>query len=409
MRRPAKLSWAALGLLVASGFLNYFDRSNLSVGGSQIQAELHLNSLQLGMLFSAFFWTYALMQVLLLAGWLVERFNVCWILAGGFFLWSAATAATGAARTFELVFGLRLLLGVGESIAYPSYSRLLANYFPEQRRGLANALIDAGTKLGPALGTLLGGWLMVIYGWRAFFVALGAGSLIWLGPWLLLMPHGKGAETRSDEEMPSAGAILRHRAAICTAVGLFCTNYYWYFLITWLPLYLQNERHFPTAKMAVVAAAAYFAIAASSTLSGWASDSWIARGASANHVRKTFAGIGLTLATIILPVAVVKDASTAVALLMMACLFFGVYTAQVFAITQTLAGPRASGKWTSLQNGFANFAGVTAPWLTGWIVHVTGHFFWAFVAAAAVVLAAAGIFVFGIRRIEPVRWGSQVG
>ena len=406
MRRPAKLSWAALGLLVVSGFLNYFDRSNLSVGGSQIQAELHLNSLQLGMLFSAFFWTYALMQVFLLAGWLVERFNVCWILAGGFFLWTAATAATGAARTFAVVFGLRLLLGVGESIAYPSYSRLLANYFPEQRRGLANALIDAGTKLGPALGTLLGGWLMVIYGWRAFFVALGGVSLIWLVPWVLLMPHGKGAETRSEEEMPSAWAILRQRAAICTAIGLFCSNYYWYFLITWLPLYLQTERHFAAGKMAVVAAAAYFAIAASSTVSGWASDSWIARGASANKVRKTFAGVGLTLATIILPVALVKDTGTAVALLMMACLFFGVYTAQVFAITQTLAGPRASGKWTSLQNGFANFAGVTAPWLTGWIVHVTGHFFWAFVAAAAVVSAAAGVLVWGIKRIEPVRWGQ---
>ena len=109
------------------------------------------------MLFSAFFWTYALMQLLLISGWLVDRFNVCWILAGGFFLWSGATAATGAAHAFAMVFGLRLVLGIGESIAYPSYSRLLANYFPEQRRGIANALIDAGTKLGPALGTLLGG------------------------------------------------------------------------------------------------------------------------------------------------------------------------------------------------------------------------------------------------------------
>ncbi len=405
MNRRRELSWAALGLLVLSGFLNYFDRSNLSVGAGQIQKELHLNSLQLGMLFSAFFWTYALMQVLLIAGWLVDRFNVCWILAGGFCLWSGATAVTGAARAFAVMFGLRLVLGIGESIAYPSYSRLLANYFPEQRRGIANALIDAGTKLGPALGTLLGGWLMIAYGWRIFFVGLGAGSLLWLIPWLLLMPRGKGADTREHPEaMPSAWDILRQRAAIFTALGLFCSNYFWYFLLTWLPLYLQNERHFSPAKMTTVATLAYFAIAVSAVLAGALSDHMIARGATPNRVRKSFAGVGLVLSTIILPVALVKNTDTAVALLLTACFCFGIYTANVFAITQTLAGPRAAGKWTSLQNGFANFAGVTAPWLTGWIVNETGQFYWAFVAAAAVVLAGAAIFVFGIGRIEPVQW-----
>ena len=407
MTRAAQLTWRALVLLVISGFLNYFDRSNLSVGAGQIQRELHLDALQLGMLLSAFFWTYALMQVLLIAGWLVERFNVCWILAGGFFLWSGATAVTGAARTFSVMFGLRLLLGVGESIAYPSYSRLLANYFPEERLGVANALIDAGTKLGPALGTLLGGWLMIVYGWRVFFVGLGAGSLIWLIPWLLWMPRGKGAEMREHpESMPGAWDILRQRAAVCTALGLFCSNYFWYFLVTWLPLYLQNERHFSTGRMTAVASSAYFAIALSATASGWLSDHLIARGSPANRVRKTFAGIGLTLSTIILPVAIVKDPGVATVLLLVACFCFGLYTANVFAITQTLAGPRASGKWTSLQNGFANFAGGTAPWLTGWIVKETGEYYWAFVVAAAVALASAGFYVVGIRRIEPVKWAK---
>ena len=106
----------------------------------------------------------------------------------------------------------------------------------------------------------------------------------------------------------------------------------------------------------------------------------------------------------ILPVALVKDADYRRGCSARRCFCFGIYTANVFAITQTLAGPRAAGKWTSLQNGFANFAGVTAPWLTGWMVNETGEFYWAFVAAAAVVLAGAAIFVFGIARIEPVRW-----
>jgi ACS family D-galactonate transporter-like MFS transporter len=98
------LTWGALVLLAISGFLNYFDRANLSVGASQVQSELHLTSYQLGLLLSAFFWTYALMQLFLIAGWLADRFNVCWILAAGFFLWSGATAVTGATRTFVMMF-----------------------------------------------------------------------------------------------------------------------------------------------------------------------------------------------------------------------------------------------------------------------------------------------------------------
>ena len=96
--------------------------------------------------------------------------------------------------------------------------------------------------------------------------------------------------------------------------------------------------------------------------------------------------------------------ATATVLLLISCFCFGIYTANVFAITQTLAGPRAAGKWTSLQNGFANLAGVAAPWLTGFIVQRTGEYFWAFAVAAAVVLTGAAIFVFAIERVEPVRW-----
>src|SRR5258708_3395431 len=176
--------WRVLALLVISGLLNYVDRANLSVGAVDIQAELHISSLALGKLLSAFFWTYATFQLFFIAGWLVDRFNVCWVYAIGFFVWSGATAVTGLAKVFGVMFALRLLLGMGESVAYPSYSRILANNFPEHHRGFANALIDAGTKGGPAIGTLLGGLLMARFGWRAFFLALGFGSFLWLIPWI---------------------------------------------------------------------------------------------------------------------------------------------------------------------------------------------------------------------------------
>ena len=190
--------WRLLALLFVLSFLNYIDRANLSVGATDIQRDLHISSYQLGLLLSALFWTYAVLQLANISGWVVDRFNVGWVLAGGFFLWSAATAFTGIAHTFALLFAMRLLLGIGESIAYPSYSRILATYFSENQRGLANALIDAGTKIGPAFGTLLGGFLMARYGWRAFFVVLGSSTMLWLIPWLAWTRRGKGVTTAKD-------------------------------------------------------------------------------------------------------------------------------------------------------------------------------------------------------------------
>ena len=399
-----------LALLVISGFLNYFDRSNLSVGATDISRDLGLNMDQLGLLLSAFFWSYALFQMVGVSGWIVDRLNVCWVLAAGFFLWSGATAITGAARSFALLFGLRLVLGVGESIAYPSYSRILASTFPEHHRGFANALIDAGTKFGPALGTLLGGLLMASYGWRAFFVALGAVSLLWLVPWSMVMPRdpelgsrGPGS-AQAAETVPSLLEIFGHRAVIFSALLLFCSNYYWYFLLTWLPPYLERPRHYSKSKMAFTGSAAYFLIAAFSIVAGRLSDRWIHRGFTPTRVRKTFGGLGLLFSTLLLPVAVIHNETTALGLLMLASICYGCYTSNVWAITQTLAGPRAAGKWTGVQNGFGNLSGVVAPWFTGWVVGRTGSFFWAFAVASAVALAGAAILVFGIGRIEQVKF-----
>jgi MFS transporter, ACS family, D-galactonate transporter len=401
--------WRVLVLLVASAFINYIDRTTLSVAATDIQRELGLTNTQVGGLQSAFFATYALAQLSFLAGWVVGRFHVGWALAGGFFLWSGATALTGFAASFAVIFALRLLLGIGESVTYPSYSRILASEYPEHHRGFANALIDAGTKVGPALGILVGGLLVAQLGWRIFFFVLGGGSLLWLLPWSAWMPQGKAVASREDaRDIPSIAAILRERSAWFTAFGLFCGNYYWYFLITWLPAYLEKERHFPKTKMAVFGWFPFVMISFSCVISGWLSDHLIARGNSPTRVRKTFAGLGLTGATILVPVVLVKDADVSMALLSIACLFFGIYTSNLFAITQTLAGPAAAGKWTSFQNGFGNLAGVLAPFLTGFVVDKTGEFYLAFVVAAAFALTGAGMFVLGVGPIRRVQFRAKL-
>jgi MFS transporter, ACS family, D-galactonate transporter len=401
--------WRVLALLVASGFINYIDRSNLSAGATNIQNEFHLNNQQLGLLIGAFSWTYALSQLLGFAGWLVDRFHVSWILAGGFFIWSAAMGTTGLASTFVLLFATRLMLGLGESVAYPCYSRIVVSEFPEKHRGITNSWIDAGTKSGPALGSLFGALLIARFGWRALFVGLGFGSLLWLVPWLVWMPRGRAFSAPVEQaQIPSMLQIFRHRPAIFTGLGLFCSNYFWYFLVNWLPHYLETERHFSKQKMGVFAAVAYLTVAVSSVASGWISDRWISRGGAPTRVRKTFAGLGLALSTIILPVALVHDESLAMALLMLACLCYGMFASNVWAITQTLAGPHAAGKWTAMQNGIGNFAGVVGPAVTGWLLDKTGLYSTSFAVAAAVAFTGAAIFVFGIGPLKQVQWDHAV-
>ncbi len=400
-RLPAALR-GVLILLVASVSINYIDRSNLSIAAPLLKDELGISPAQLGVLLSSFFWTYAAFQIP--AGWLADRFNVNWVLAAGFLLWSATTAATGLVHGFGMLIVVRLFLGVGESVAYPCYSKILARHFAEHQRGLANSLIDAGAKCGPALGTLAGGLLMARFGWRPFFVVLGLGSLLWLPPWWKCMPRRQSAAIEDSGEGPGIVDILRSRVAWASFAGHFCGNYYWYFLLTWLPFYLVRERHFSMQTMASLGFLTYFVTAATTTVAGWLSDRAIAAGAAPTRARKACVGFGLGFASIIFGVTMLPDATSSMILLILACMGYGMFASSHWAITQTLAGPLAAGKWSGLQNFVANLAGVTAPSITGFVVGATGHFFAAFAVCAGIALAGAMIYTFCLGPVEPVQW-----
>jgi MFS family permease len=397
-----------LALLVVSVFINYIDRGNLSIAAPMLKDELHLSASQLGILLSSFFWTYAAFQ--LISGWLVDRFAVGWVMAAGFFLWSMATAATGLMHGFLLLLIVRLVLGIGESVAYPSYSKILTKYFPEEKRGLANSLIVAGNTCGPGFGMFLGGMLMARYGWRSFFVVLGLGSLLWLVPWFRWMPRTQKPETQDlspDVAGPTLLDILKLRSAWGTGVGLFCVNYLSYFLITWLPFYLVRELHFSMDKMASVAGVSYLSAAAASILCGWSSDRWIVAGTTPTKVRKTVMGVGMACAGMFLVGCVVAKSDISIVLLVLATASFGAASSNMWGITQTLAGPQAVGRWTGFQNFFGNLAGVIAPALTGFVIDRTGQFFWPFVITAGIAGMGTLSWVFFVERVEPVNWGSS--
>ncbi len=392
-------------LIGLSVFLNYIDRSNLSIAAPLLQGELGISARQLGFLLSAFFWTYACLQIP--AGWLVDHYEVKWVFAAGFLIWSVATAVTGMLHGFVALIVLRVVLGMGESVAYPSYSKILSNHFHEGHRGIANAVVAAGLALGPCFGMLFGGTLMGRFGWRPFFVTLGLASLLWLGPWSLWMPPMPKHAAEGKHPSPSIREIVSRRTWVATALGLFAGNYFNYFLLTWLPFYLVRERGFSMNQMAEVGGATMLMAALSSLTCGKLSDRWILIGATPTHVRRRFVVTGKLGMGIFLVAAVVVSRPVSVAMLMLAGIFFGICASNLWAITQTLAGPHAAGRWSGCQNFAGNLAGVAAPAVTGLLVERTGHFFWPFAIAGALCWGGAIVWAFMLGPVEPVVWRTE--
>lgn len=165
----------ALVLLVILALINFIDRGNLSIAAPLLKAELRISASELGILFSAFFWTYTAMQFV--SGWIVDRFDVNRVVAAAFLLWSLATAATGLVRGFAMLLAMRLILGIGESVMSPAWSKIFSFHLPEHHRGFANGVVQAAARFGPAVGTLGTGFLVVRYGWRPAFIGIGLISL----------------------------------------------------------------------------------------------------------------------------------------------------------------------------------------------------------------------------------------
>ena len=399
---------AVLTLLSISVFLNYIDRGNLSIAAPLLKNELGLSATQLGILLSAFFWTYTACQIP--AGLLVDRLDVSWVLALGFAIWSGATAITGAMHVFTSLLIVRLVLGIGEAVAYPSYCKILARDFTETHRGLANGAIAAGQTSGPAVGTLVGGILMARFGWRPFFVGLGLLSLLWLIPWIYWRPRSHVVVPPAERAMlPGLAEILAQRSCWGACIGHFSGNYLIYFLLTWMPFYLIRERGFSMDKMAQIGSAAFLLCALSSLISGPLTDRAIANGGSPTRVRKTMLVVGLSGAGLLLVLCVMASTNLSVILLLAGSGFYGLSNPHIFAAAQALAGPDVAGKWMGFQNFVGNFAGIIAPWLTGFLVDRTRHFFWPFAVTGIVSFIGSLSWIYVVGRLEQVAWENPGG
>ncbi len=368
-------------LLFLGMLINYIDRGNLSIAAVPMMKDLGFSPAAMGGLLSAFFWTYAALQMP--AGFLVDRFGLKWTYAGAFLLWSLASAGVGVARSFSEIFVLRMMLGLGEAIAPAASLAYIKRHFPEEEQGLPTGLYVAGMMAGPAIGAMLGAVLLDRFGWRPLFVVTGLATLVWIVPWLIFAPVGTaGVERQGERSGFPWRAVISSPVTWGLTIGAFFYSYFWYFCITWLPSYLLLARSYSILRMGSYMAGPLAGMGLMTVICGRLADRFIRRTGRALLIRKVFVNIGCLLASLVGLVLVFHASGKVLAVLLVALTGLGAAGANYWALTQVIAPAAWIGRIIGYQNAIAQLGGVCAPIVTGLLLGPEKNF------TAPVLLAA---------------------
>ncbi len=407
----APLRWAIV-LIGAAIALNYIDRGAVSVAAPLIKDEFGLTNERYGVIVSSFYWTYV--PALALAGWLADRISVRLLMALGVATWAIATigmgfVGTGVAGGVTGLLLLRLVMGLGEGVAFPCGSKLIARV-PEGARGLANVSLSGGLALGPLIGTLAGGAIMAWWGWREMFIVFGLATLVWLVPWWLARRGIEEGEGRGDA-VPRAAAplaeVLRQPGFWAVTILHVAGTFALYFIVGWLPLWLVKARGFSIIDMTLLTSVFYVAQIIGGTLGAWAIDRAIRRGSDGSMWRRRmlFFSVGACVAGLLL-LPDIQGWPLLITVIALTGLGYGPVPNLLFVIGQTMAGPASAGRWVGVQTSLGNLSGIIGPVLTGIIVDAAGYRP-AFLMTAAVVGTGTLIFALAVPRIAPVSWRSD--
>jgi MFS family permease len=384
-------------------FINYMDRGTASIAAPLIMGDLGIDFEHMGYVLSAFFTTYSIMQIPM--GILAERFGGHRILFVGLLLWASSMVLTAFAHSFLTLMVLRLMLGVGESAGFPCVAKVLSQSVPAKGLGFANGIVGFAYLLGPAVGSYGGGKLMDAYSWRAAFLVFGLLSLLWLWPWWRVSKQAAAAHARIVEGYtPSFWEILKTPSMWGTGLGLFSSNYVFYFMLTWLPTYLVKDRGFSIVDMSAINGSAFLLNAVSALAAGWGIDRYIKSGGSGSFAYKgvmAVAQIGNVICMLCMALGNKPVALSAMFIYQILC---GASSPGVYAMSEILAGPKASGRWVGVQNTMGSLAGVVSPSVTGFIIQRTGHFTNAFLVAAAVSVLGLVGWIWMIPKLAELQW-----
>ena len=392
--------WIVVALLFGGMVVSYIDRGNLSIAAGSIMRDFGLSPGSMGMLMSAFFWTYGVFQIP--AGTLVDRVGIRWIYAAAFLTWSLASAGIAFSRGGTDIFALRLVLGLAEAVGPIASLTFIRQNFEGREQGLPTAIYIAAQNLGPAAGSWIGTQLLETQGWRFMFAATSLGALLWLPLWLWLAPKTEpkpkaipSASTKGFPPVPLPGLLAM------SACVLF-SSYFWYFMLSWMPTYLTT-RGFSTTQMGGIYSIPFVVMAIVNTASGRLAD-----GLAAHHgvfkVRVLFASAAFASASLILLLLLYKDNYTVLPLLIIAVTGFGIGNANYWALAQHIPPSNMVGRAIGYLNTLSQIAGVLAPLITGWILGPEKNFTIGLaLAGVCPILASACLLVAGPKRLEDTK------
>ncbi|WP_037502327.1 MFS transporter [Sphingomonas jaspsi] len=385
-------------LLSAMVLLNYVDRGALGIAAPKLKEELGLDATSFGLAVSAFAWIYAPAQFAV--GWMISRVCVYRLVAIGLLVWALATTFTGIVTGLAALVAMRVLLGIGEGVAFPSVSAIIARHVPSHRRGLANSVVSASLAYGPALGTFAGGIILATLGWRPIFLIFGLVTVVWLLPWLVASkPHWRSSDPVS--ERATMMAVMKQPAAWIVGLGHFANTYGFYFLLAWLPLFLVSTRGLSILLMTEMLTVLYLVQGTAALFVGWLSDR-LSHRYDESRVRRSLMAAGHIIGGI--AIIGIGNSTTTEALmgwLLLAGIAASPGGSQCYAIAQMYAGKRASGPFVGIMNGIGNTSGIIGPILTGVLVDRFGYHP-AFQVAAAISIIGGLWWWFALPRIRPL-------
>ncbi len=416
-RRVTRVRFGVLALIAVGTMINYLDRAVLSIAAPSLSHDLRIQAATMGLVFSAFSWSYAASQIP--AGILLDRLGsrvTYWL---SITLWSTATLLQSLATGLFSMLGLRLFLGIAEAPCFPANSRIVTTWFPRHERGRATSVYTVGEYLGLALFSPLLFWIMARFGWRILFLIVGLIGIVFGALWLLRYKEPADSTKVSEAELtliagdeaPAAasaptrrdiGLLLRSRRLWGASIGQFAGNSTLVFFLTWFPTYLAHDRHMAWIKVGFFAILPFLAAACGVLAGGLASDKLLLRTGSINIARKLPIISGLLLSSLIIGANYVNN--NAVMIAIMAIAFFGQGMVGLgWTVISDIAPKTMMGLSGGLFNFAANLAGTVTPIVVGFIVAETGSFVNAlfYVGGLGIVGALSYIFLLGeIRRIE---------
>lgn len=407
--RLKRIQRGSVALLVLGCTLNYVDRSTLAIANPLIRHDLGLSISDMGLLLSAFLWSYAAFQ--LPTGALVDRIGPRRLLGLGILIWSVAQGFGGLVNGFWQFVVARVFLGMGESPQFSGLARVVRDWFNHRERGLPTGIGLSGSKLGPALAPPLLTVLMLSFGWRWMFIIMGVVGVGIAALWYAIYREPRevalteeenayltdGEASHAPERVTWADwkHLFAYRATWGMVFGFFGEVYMGWVYQSWLPGYLEIERHMSIAKTGWVAGLPFACGVGGSVLAGWLADRLSARGVSPVNSCKIPVVIGLvgmagfTILTALTPSTVIAIMAVSTALL-----FNGMAGAMCWGLASVIAPKHCTASLGSIQNCGGYIGGALAPAITGFIVQDTGSFIPAFLFSAGLGLTCALVYVF---------------